>query len=75
MHKTIPADCRATVYIITVGTPLGVDGHVNLESVSRIAHQIAERVKDDDLIGVRRVVVFAKRGVPRLIKVISPAHS
>src|SRR5258706_2390082 len=31
-----------------------------------------EIVKDDDLIGVRRVVVFAKRGVPRHDQSISP---
>lgn len=56
VHAEIPFDCRATVYIITVGTPLAANGHVNLDSVSRIAHQIADRVKDGDLIVLRSTV-------------------
>jgi len=56
IYESIPEDCRATVYIITVGTPLGSDGRVNLESVRRIARQIGERLKDDDLIILRSTV-------------------
>ena len=56
IHETIPDNCPATVYIITVGTPLGADGRVNLESVRRIARQIGERLKDDDLIILRSTV-------------------
>jgi nucleotide sugar dehydrogenase len=56
VHESIPSGCPATVYIITVGTPLGANGHVNLDSVSRIAQQIAERVKDDDLVILRSTV-------------------
>jgi len=56
VHAEIPADCPATVYIITVGTPLGPNGRVNLESVTRIAEQIAARLKDGDLIVLRSTV-------------------
>ena len=43
VHGEIPRDCKATVYVITVGTPLGPDGRVNLDSVRRIAGEIAEK--------------------------------
>jgi nucleotide sugar dehydrogenase len=56
VHDTIPSDCGATAYIITVGTPLGAEGRVNLDSVTRIAHQIAERMNDDDIIVLRSTV-------------------
>lgn len=56
VHGEIPEDCAATVYIITVGTPLGADGRVNLDSVRRIAGEIAERLRDDDLIVLRSTV-------------------
>lgn len=56
IYETIPEGCPATVYIITVGTPLGGNGRVNLDSVRRIAHQIGARLKDDDLIILRSTV-------------------
>ena len=52
----IPRGCAATVYIITVGTPLGPDGRVSLHSVQRIAHEIADRLKDGDLVILRSTV-------------------
>src|SRR4029077_6835021 len=56
VHAEIPVDCPASVYIITVGTPLGPNGRVNLENVTRIAEQIAARLKDGDLIVLRSTV-------------------
>lgn len=56
VRSAIPPDCAATVYIITVGTPLDAQGRVNLGSVTRIAHQIAERIKDDDIVILRSTV-------------------
>jgi UDP-N-acetyl-D-mannosaminuronic acid dehydrogenase len=56
LHNAIPTDCGATVYVITVGTPLGPEGRVNLDSVTRIACQIAERVKDGDMVILRSTV-------------------
>lgn len=52
----IPENSTATVYIITVGTPLGADGRVNLDSVRRIARQIAAALKPDDLVILRSTV-------------------
>src|SRR5438128_2018165 len=37
----IPADCPATVYIITVGTPLDENGKVNLRIVQKVTRDIA----------------------------------
>jgi UDP-N-acetyl-D-mannosaminuronic acid dehydrogenase len=56
VHNAIPSDCAATVFIITVGTPLDDRRRVNLDSVTRIAHQIAERVKDGDIVILRSTV-------------------
>jgi UDP-N-acetyl-D-mannosaminuronic acid dehydrogenase len=56
VRSTIPPDCEATVYIITVGTPLDAEGRVNLDSVTHIAHLIAERIKNGDLIILRSTV-------------------
>jgi UDP-N-acetyl-D-mannosaminuronic acid dehydrogenase len=56
VHDTIPCDCSASVYIITVGTPVGADGRVNLDGVTRIAHQIAECMNDGDMIVLRSTV-------------------
>jgi UDP-N-acetyl-D-mannosaminuronic acid dehydrogenase len=56
VHPRIPTDCDATVFIITVGTPLGADGRVSLTGVSHIAHEIAERIKDGDLVILRSTV-------------------
>jgi UDP-N-acetyl-D-mannosaminuronic acid dehydrogenase len=56
VFQQIPTDCDATVFIITVGTPLGSDGRANLDSVQRIAAQIAERLKDGDLVVLRSTV-------------------
>jgi UDP-N-acetyl-D-mannosaminuronic acid dehydrogenase len=56
VHPRIPPECDATVFIITVGTPLGRDGRVSLDSVHRIAQEIAEQLKDGDLIILRSTV-------------------
>jgi len=56
VYAEIPKDCAATVFVITVGTPIGADGRVNLQSVTRIAHEIAERLKDGDLVILRSTV-------------------
>jgi nucleotide sugar dehydrogenase len=56
VHPDIPVGCKASVYVITVGTPLGADGRVNLTSVKRIAGQIAARMNDDDLVILRSTV-------------------
>ena len=56
VHNTIPSNCGAAVYIITVGTPVGAEGRVNLDSVIRIAREIADRMNDGDMIVLRSTV-------------------
>lgn len=53
VFKKIPANCIATVYIVTVGTPLSQSGRVNLDSVINIANEIAAQLKDGDMIIMR----------------------
>ncbi len=45
-----------TVYIITVGTPLGTDGLVHLTSLQTVIDNIAKELKDDDIIVLRSTV-------------------
>jgi UDP-N-acetyl-D-mannosaminuronic acid dehydrogenase len=55
-YESIPDDCAATVYIITVGTPLDADGRVDLTSIRNIAGQISARLKDGDMVILRSTV-------------------
>ena len=43
-------------YIVTVGTPLGQDGRVNLNSLSSICQNLSEVIKDDDAVILRSTV-------------------
>ena len=43
--NAIHEDCTATVYIITVGTPLGPDGKVRLYMIERVTREIAKRAR------------------------------
>jgi UDP-N-acetyl-D-mannosaminuronic acid dehydrogenase len=58
----IPKCCEATVYIITVGTPLKSDHTVSLHSIQQVCEAIAENLKDGDLILLRSTV---KLGITR----------
>ena len=64
ISKQIPKDCKATVYIITVGTPLNEKNQINLESIQSICNEIALHLKDGDLVIVRSTV---KLGTTRSI--------
>jgi len=50
------ASFGASVYIITVGTPLGGDGRVSVRSVEAAARQVGEVLRDDDLVILRSTV-------------------
>lgn len=52
----IPADSRASVFIVTVGTPLDVDGRVRLDMIERVAGDIAARMKPGTLVIARSTV-------------------
>ncbi len=65
--KNIPADAKATVYIITVGTPLADNGRARLDMVENISHEVTSRLRDGDLVIMRSTV---KLGTTR--KVVMP---
>ncbi len=54
--KHIEADDKPTVFIITVGTPLGNDGKVDLASIKNISTEIARHLKSGDLVVMRSTV-------------------
>lgn len=54
--KHIPKDCKADVYIITVGTPLGADGKVRLDMIENVAEEISSHLKDESMVILRSTV-------------------
>ncbi|MFN3398782.1 MAG: nucleotide sugar dehydrogenase, partial [Ferrovibrio sp.] len=54
--KNIAGDDRPTVFIVTVGTPLGDDGKVNLASIRNVSEEIARHLKSGDLVVMRSTV-------------------
>ena len=65
--KEIPLECKATTYIITIGTPLDVDGKSNMDAIAQVARQVANVLADGDLVILRSTV---KIGTTR--KIILP---
>lgn len=66
-YEEIPENCKASTYIVTVGTPLDPSGRVDLTSITNISRQIANRIKDGDLVVLRSTV---RIGVTR--KIVAP---
>lgn len=62
--KHIERDDKPTVFIVTVGTPLGVDGKVNLSSIQNVSDEIAKNLKRGDMVIMRSTV---KLGTTRRI--------
>lgn len=56
LTRELPAQSKATAFIITVGTPLGEDGRCRLDMIERVAREIAARLKDGDLVILRSTV-------------------
>ncbi len=54
----IPKCCKASVYIITVGTPLNEHGSVNLDMIERVTREIAGRAKPGSLVILRSTVMI-----------------
>jgi UDP-N-acetyl-D-mannosaminuronic acid dehydrogenase len=52
----IPSDCKATVFIVTVGTPLGADGRSRMDPIAAVAAQVAKVLKDGDIVILRSTV-------------------
>jgi len=53
---TVPEDCPATVFIITVGTPLSSDGLVRMDMIANVAEEVRQRLKPGDLVVMRSTV-------------------
>jgi len=56
VFQKIPPNCQATVYMITVGTPLDENRKINLNSIQNICNDILEHLKDGDLVILRSTV-------------------
>lgn len=56
LFQTIPENCPATVWIITVGTPMGGDGRARLDMIESVSREVGANVKDDDLVIMRSTV-------------------
>jgi UDP-N-acetyl-D-mannosaminuronic acid dehydrogenase len=56
-HHEIPENCDASVYIITVGTPLGQDGRVHMDTIERVTREIAACAKPGSLVIMRSTVM------------------
>src|SRR6266702_1724366 len=57
-HQYIPDNCDATVYIITVGTPLDGNGKVRLDMIERVATEIAAKARPGSLLIMRSTVMI-----------------
>lgn len=56
VFRKIPPDCKASVYVITVGTPLAGDGRARLDMIENVSREVAAHMKDGDLIVLRSTV-------------------
>jgi nucleotide sugar dehydrogenase len=56
VSQHIPADLDATVYVVTVGTPLDAAGKVRVAMVLDVVREIAEHLKDRDMVVMRSTV-------------------
>jgi nucleotide sugar dehydrogenase len=52
----IPADARPSVYVITVGTPLGADQRPRMDMVDNVASEVASQMPDGALVVLRSPV-------------------
>ncbi|MFC1515422.1 nucleotide sugar dehydrogenase [Thermodesulfobacteriota bacterium] len=55
-NKTIPVESRSSVYIITVGTPLGDNGKARIDMITNVAGEISSHLKNEDLVIMRSTV-------------------
>jgi nucleotide sugar dehydrogenase len=52
----IPEICDASVFIVTVGTPLAGDGKARLDMVESVAREVAGKIRDGGLVIMRSTV-------------------
>ncbi len=58
IHTHVPEHCPATVFIVTVGTPIGEAGRVVLTSIENVSQEIARNLKDGDFVVLRSTVML-----------------
>jgi nucleotide sugar dehydrogenase len=56
IHGSIPPECDATVFIITVGTPLGADGRARLDMIENTSREVAAAMPEGALVVLRSTV-------------------
>lgn len=56
VFSTIPDDCVATIFIITVGTPLNAEGNARLDMIEASTRDIAAHLKAGDMVVMRSTV-------------------
>ena len=56
VFEKIPDGCNATVYIITVGTPLGDDGKARYDMIERVSGDVAAALTAGDLVVLRSTI-------------------
>lgn len=62
--REIQAGWDGSVFIITVGTPIGIDGRSRLDMVENVSREVARHLKDGDLVIMRSTV---KLGTTRTV--------
>jgi UDP-N-acetyl-D-mannosaminuronic acid dehydrogenase len=67
VHETLPKDCSASVFIITVGTPLDSDRRARLDMVANVSREVASAMPAGALVVLRSTV---RLGTSR--KVVAP---
>jgi len=55
-ERELPVAKGTTVYVITVGTPIGPDKHTRIEAISTVATSIATRLRPGDMVVLRSTV-------------------
>ncbi len=63
-RKHLDRNDETTVFIVTVGTPLGIDDRVDLNSIQNVSREIAKNLKPGDMVILRSTV---KLGTTRRI--------
>src|SRR5579859_5659699 len=53
LHQHIPGDVDASVYVVTVGTPLDHAGEVRVSMIVNVVREIAHHLKDGDMVMMR----------------------
>ena len=56
VSQHIPGDMEASVYVVTVGTPLDKDGKVRVSMIINVVREIAHHLKDGDMVVMRSTV-------------------